>query len=284
MYSIQTQKLDHIYNKRSPFEVKALDNISFSIKKGDIVGFIGHTGSGKSTLAQHLNALLKPTNGKIIIDSLDTMKKANLLSIRKKIGLVFQYPEYQLFEETVKEDIMFGPKQLKISDNEIEEYINNACNSIGLNLKEFGDRSPFELSGGEKRKVAIAGVLAMDPEIVIFDEPTSGLDPYSRNELIDNICKLSKENNKTIIIISHSMELMCSICNNIIVLDKGKLVMHDSAEKVFSKTEKLKSLGLDIPYWLKICEKLEEKGFKFNKIPLTIDEFAEEFNKIAVKK
>ena len=219
--SIKVSNLTYIYNEEMPFSSKALDDISFEIKDGDFVGLIGHTGSGKSTLIQHLNGLLKPSSGKIFINDFDiTNNEVNLTDIRKRVGVVFQYPEYQLFEETIEKDIAFGPSNLDLDEDEIKNRVKVSMESVGLNYEEYKDKSPFDLSGGQKRRVAIAGVIAMNPEVLILDEPTAGLDPGGRDEIFNLIKRLHKENNMTIILSSHSMDDMAKIANTIIVMNK----------------------------------------------------------------
>src|SRR5699024_4873394 len=218
------------------------------IGKGEFIGLIGHTGSGKSTLVQHLNGLIKPTKGRIIIGDSDiTSKDANLKEIRQKVGLVFQYPEHQLFEETVYEDIAFGPKNLGLYKDEVEARVRDAMSFTGLDFERLKDRSPFELSGGQKRRVAIAGVLAMKPEVLILDEPTAGLDPRGRDEILEEIQKVYEKEGTTIILVSHSMEDIAKLVNRIIVMDKGKIKMDGEPRKIFKSSEELESIGLDIP-------------------------------------
>ena len=223
--SIVVKNLTYIYDEGMPFASKALDNISFEIKDRDFVGLIGHTGSGKSTLIQHLNGLIKPSSGEIYINEFNiTDQNQNLTEIRKRVGIVFQYPEYQLFEERVEKDIAFGTSNLDLSDEEIAIRVKDSMKAVGLDYEEYKDKSPFDLSGGQKRRVAIAGVIAMKPELLILDEPTAGLDPGGRDEIFDLIKKLHEESNMTIILSSHSMDDMAKIAKTIIVMNHGKIV------------------------------------------------------------
>ena len=244
--SIIIENLTHIYNEGMPFASKALDNINLTIEDGDFVGLIGHTGSGKSTLIQHLNGILKPSTGKILINKVDiTDKNLNLTDIRKKVGVVFQYPEYQLFEETVEKDIAFGPSNLGLEEEEIRKRVKTSMEAVGLDYDVFKDKSPFELSGGQKRRVAIAGVIAMNPEVLILDEPTAGLDPKGRDEIFELIKMLHDEKNMTIILSSHSMDDMAKLVKNIIVMNAGKVEFMGSTREVFENhSNRLKEIGL----------------------------------------
>jgi len=257
--SIKIEGLTHIYNSKSPFETKALDNINIEISDGEFIGLIGHTGSGKSTLIQHLNGLLKPTEGKVIINGLDiTDKSTKMRDIRKKVGLVFQYPEYQLFEETVFKDIAFGPGKLDLSEEEIELRVKESMELVNLNYDELINRSPFELSGGQKRRVAIAGILAMKPEILILDEPTAGLDPRGRDEILDQISNLHKNNKITVILVSHSMEDIARYVDRIIVMHQSKVVLTGIPREIFREHEMLESIGLGVPQVTLLNKKLRE--------------------------
>lgn len=282
--SIIVENLTHIYNEDMPFASKALDNVSLEIKDNDFVGLIGHTGSGKSTLIQHLNGILKPSSGKILINGFDiTAKDLNLTEIRKRVGVVFQYPEYQLFEETVEKDIAFGPRNLGLDDEEVSNRVKISMDAVGLKYDEFKDKSPFELSGGQKRRVAIAGVIAMEPEVLILDEPTAGLDPSGRDEIFNLIKQLHKEKNMTVILSSHSMDDMAKLAKNIIVMNHGKIEFMGSPREIFnSNADRLKEIGLDIPQVLELAIKLREKGFNIREDILTIEEVKEEILK-AVK-
>lgn len=280
--SIIIENLTHIYNEGMPFASKALDDISLNIEDGDFVGLIGHTGSGKSTLIQHLNGILKPSSGKILINNFDiTAKDLNLTDIRKKVGVVFQYPEYQLFEETVSKDIAFGPSNLGLDDVEISNRTKASMEAVGLNYDEFKDKSPFELSGGQKRRVAIAGVIAMNPEVLILDEPTAGLDPKGRDEIFHLIKTLHDEKKMTIILSSHSMDDMAKLVKNIIVMNEGKIEFMGSTREVFkNQASRLKEIGLDIPQVLELCIKLKDKGFDIRQDILTIEEAKQEIIKV----
>lgn len=277
---IKLENLNYIYNPNTPFEKKALDNICLDIKKGDFIGLIGHTGSGKSTLVQHLNGLIKATSGKIIIDGIDiTSKDASLKEIRQKVGLVFQYPEHQLFEETIYRDIAFGPKNLELGEEEISKRVRRAMDIVGLDFDTLKDRSPFELSGGQKRRVAIAGVLAMKPEVLILDEPTAGLDPRGRDEILGRIQKLYEEEGITIILVSHSMEDIARLVNKIIVMHRGKVAMEGDTKRIFKQDEKLKKLGLGIPQITSFMKEYRLKGNEVKDTVLTVEEAKEELIK-----
>ncbi|KXZ39013.1 energy-coupling factor transport system ATP-binding protein [Alkalithermobacter thermoalcaliphilus JW-YL-7 = DSM 7308] len=278
--SISIKNLKHVYNQNTPFESLALDDINLEIQSGELVGLIGHTGSGKSTLIQHLNGILKPTSGKIFIDDVDiTDENISLSNIRKKVGVVFQYPEYQLFEETVYKDIAFGPSNLGLSEDEINKRVIEAMKLVGLNYEQIKDRSPFELSGGQKRRVAIAGVLAMKPKILVLDEPTAGLDPKGRDEILSQIKDLHKNEKMTIILSSHSMEDMAKIATKIVVMAKGKVYMQGKAKEVFMQADKLKSVGLDVPLVCDLVKKLRQNGFNIREDIITIQEAKEEIIK-----
>ncbi|MBQ1793313.1 MAG: energy-coupling factor transporter ATPase [Peptostreptococcaceae bacterium] len=280
--SIIVENLTHIYNEDMPFASKALDNVSLEIKDNDFVGLIGHTGSGKSTLIQHLNGILKPSSGKILINGFDiTAKDLNLTEIRKRVGVVFQYPEYQLFEETVEKDIAFGPRNLGLDDEEVSNRVKISMDAVGLKYDEFKDKSPFELSGGQKRRVAIAGVIAMEPEVLILDEPTAGLDPSGRDEIFNLIKQLHKEKNMTVILSSHSMDDMAKLAKTIIVMNNGKIEFMGSPREIFkNNSSRLKDIGLDIPQVLELAIKLRERGFDVKPDILTIDEAKSEILRV----
>ena len=271
--SIVIKNLTHIYNEEMPFSSKALDDINFEIKKGDFVGIIGHTGSGKSTLIQHLNGILKPTSGSIIINGFDiTKNEVDLVDIRKRVGVVFQYPEYQLFEETIEKDISFGPINLNLSEEEVHLRVKESMNAVGLDYEKFKDKSPFDLSGGQKRRVAIAGVISMNPEVLILDEPTAGLDPGGRNEIFELIKTLHKEKNMTIILSSHSMDDMAKLVNTLIVMNKGRVEFIGTPREIFNNHGKrLEEIGLDIPQVLELKHKLKERGIDIGDV-ITIKE------------
>ena len=258
---IKVTNLSYIYQQGMPFESVALSDISFEIPDGDFVAVIGHTGSGKSTLIQHLNALIKPTSGKIEIDGVNiTAPDVDLRAVRRDVGLVFQYPEHQLFEETVYKDIAFGPKNMGLSEEEIRQRVLDAMHFVGLS-EDLLDKSPFELSGGQKRRVAIAGVLSMRPKVLILDEPTAGLDPKGRDEILNQLVTLHKENEKmTIIFVSHSMEDVAQLANNVLVMNKGKLAMKGSVAEIFERSAELREMGLDVPQITELTHRLIASG------------------------
>lgn len=280
--SIIVKNLTYIYDEGMPFASKALDDISFEIKDNDFVGLIGHTGSGKSTLIQHLNGLLKPSSGQIIVNGFNiTDKDLNLTEIRKRVGIVFQYPEYQLFEETVEKDIAFGPGNLGLDEAEISKRVKNSMEAVGLDYETYKDKSPFDLSGGQKRRVAIAGVIAMNPEVLILDEPTAGLDPGGRDEIFNLIKKLHRDNNITIILSSHSMDDMAKLAQTIIVMNHGKIEFMGTPREVFtSHADKLREIGLDVPQVLELATKLRQKGFDIRPDILTVEEVKDEILKV----
>ncbi len=273
--------LVHVYNPGSPFESTALNGINLEIKKGEFIGLIGHTGSGKSTLIQHLNGVLKPSSGTILIDELDITKKGtSLIEIRKNVGLVFQYPEYQLFEETVYKDIAFGPTNLGLSEEEIDSRIREAMEMTGLDFEELKERSPFELSGGQRRRVAIAGVIAMRPQVLILDEPTAGLDPRGRDEILQEIKEIHKKHNTTVILVSHSMEDISKLVDKIIVMNKGTIEFMGSPREIFRHEARLKEIGLGVPKVVELVKALRLKGFDIEKDSMTIEEVKEEIIRI----
>lgn len=259
---IKVENLTHIYMKDTVFQHIALDNVSFSIDDGEFVGLIGHTGSGKSTLIQHLNGLLKPSSGRILLDDMDiNSKEVSLKTVRQKVGLVFQYPEHQLFEETVYKDVAFGPKNLRLDEKQIENRVKSSLEMVGLDYSEVKDKSPFDLSGGQKRRVAIAGVLAMKPKILILDEPTAGLDPRGRDEILNQIKILHQKEKITVILVSHSMEDIAKLVERIIVMNNGKVVYTDAPDKVFKEIDMLESIGLGVPQVSYLARELQKKGF-----------------------
>ena len=274
--SIIVENINHIYSKGQPDESYALRDVSFSIEDGEFTGIIGHTGSGKSTLIQHLNGLLRPDSGRIIIDGYDiTAKDAVLRDIRRKVGLVFQYPEYQLFEETVQKDVAFGPKNMGIDREETERRVKEALSLVDLDFEEFAQRSPFDLSGGQKRRVAIAGVLAMQPDVLILDEPTAGLDPKAHEEILDMICKIKENKETTVILVSHNMDDIARLCSKVLVMDQGRLVLCGSPREVFSRPELLKSIGLGIPEASELLEQMRSLGAKIEENALFPQEAAD---------
>ncbi|MBQ4630320.1 MAG: energy-coupling factor transporter ATPase [Clostridia bacterium] len=258
--SITVENVNYTYGKGSPFEKKALEDISFTIEDGDFIGLIGHTGSGKSTMIQLLNGLIKPDSGKVIVNDFDlTNPKTDMKKVRSTVGIVFQYPEYQLFEETVYKDIAYGPGNLGKSKDEISEIIHEILPLVGLS-DDILDKSPFELSGGQKRRVAIAGVLAMQPSVLILDEPTAGLDPAGRNDILSCIKNLHDKKQVTVILVSHSMEDVANTVNKIMVISDSHLFAFDTVAKVFSNSEKLKSIGLNVPQVTRVVNHLKQKG------------------------
>ena len=260
---IKTEDLTYIYGEGTPFRKVALDAVNVDIEEGELVGIIGHTGSGKSTLIQHFNGLLKPTSGKIFIDGDELFAdKSKLRDIRFKVGLVFQYPEYQLFEETVYKDIAFGPKNMGLSDDEIDIRVKETAKLVGLKPETL-NKSPFELSGGQQRRVAIAGVMAMNPMVLILDEPTAGLDPRGRDRILGLIKDYHKEKKSTVILVSHSMEDVANTVNKILVMNDSKVFMYDTPENVFAKVRELDSMGLTVPQITRVFDKLKQQGVDF---------------------
>lgn len=277
---INFKNVSFIYGEKTPFEKLALDNIDLAIKSGEFVGIIGHTGSGKSTLIQHFNGILKPTTGDVFIGDMNTKDKELAKSgLRYKIGLVFQYPEYQLFEETIEKDIAFGPKNMGLSEEEITARVKEAMEIVGLDYETKKDKSPFEISGGQKRRVAIAGILAMKPDILILDEPTAGLDPKGRDELFFQIKNLYEKNNITIVLISHSMEDVAKLVNRIIIMKNGKIHLDKNTKEAFSDVDDLKEVGLNVPQITELMDTLRKKGHHFSKNILTVDEAFEEIKR-----
>lgn len=278
--SIKIENLTHIYSPNGPFEKKALDNVNIEINDGDFVAIIGHTGSGKSTLIQHMNGLEKATSGKIFIDDIDiTAKDVKLTDIRKKVGLVFQYSEYQLFEETIERDIAFGPTNLKLSKEEIKNRVKKAMEMVGLDYETYKDKSPFDLSGGQKRRVAIAGVIAMEPKVLILDEPTAGLDPKGRDDILGQIRQLHDKYGMTIVLVSHSMEDVAKLAEKIIVMNKGKVVLTGTPKEVFKEVDILEEIGLGVPQVTYLMKELIKKGFDVSDEAYTIEQAKEEILK-----
>ena len=257
---LQVQNLNHIYSQGTPFEHVALKDVSFSVERGEFIGIIGHTGSGKSTLMQHLNGLLKPTSGKIMLDGTDIWQdKKTTRQSRFRVGLVFQYPEYQLFEETVYKDIAFGPKNMGLDEKEVDRRVREAAGFVGITDAQL-EVSPFDLSGGQKRRVAIAGVIAMEPEILILDEPTAGLDPVGREEILSNIESYRKAKNATIMMVSHSMNDVARLTDRLLVMCDASLVMDGTPSAVFQRADELLEMGLDIPELTRVFMKLRQLG------------------------
>ena len=268
---IKVENLNYIYMQGSPFEKHALKNINLEISDGEFIGLIGHTGSGKSTLIQHLNGLMEPTSGNVYLGGTDINEKnVDKLSVRKEVGLVFQYPEHQLFEETVYKDIAFGPKNLNLSKEEVDERVHEAMCHVGLD-ESYADKSPFSLSGGQKRRVAIAGVLAMKPSVLILDEPTAGLDPAGREEILTQVRALHLARKMTVIFVSHSMEDVAKIAERIIVMNKGEIAMDGRPSEIFKRADELCSIGLDIPQISKLIRVLRERGVDINPDIYTVE-------------
>jgi len=260
--SIVIEHLNYVYMQGGPYETKALDDVSLTIHDGEFVGLIGHTGSGKSTLVQHLNGLILPTSGQITVDGMDLAdKNTDKRAIRRRVGLVFQYPENQLFEETVAKDIAFGPKNLGLDEEEIDRRVRTAMRRVALDYDKLSQRSVFELSGGQMRRVAIAGVLAMEPQTLVLDEPCAGLDPKGREEILGLISDLHRESGATIVMVSHSMDDVAALAERVIVMNHGKVAMDGAPREVFSRGEELRAIGLDVPQAVELAQKLREKGF-----------------------
>lgn len=282
--SIKIENLTYVYMPKTPFEKKALDNVNLEIEDGEFLAVIGHTGSGKSTLIQHLNGLLKPASGKIYVDGTDiTDKDTKLVDIRKKVGLVFQYPEYQLFEETIAKDIAYGPSNLGLNEDEILKRVKKSMEMVGLNYEEYKDISPFELSGGQKRRVAIAGVIAMEPKVLILDEPTAGLDPAGRDDILEQIKLLHEKYNMTIILVSHSMEDVGKLAEKIIVMNDGHVELQGKPKDVFKEIDTLEKIGLAVPQVTYLMRELKKKGFNVSEDIFTVEKAKSELLNILLK-
>ena len=282
--SIKIENLTHVYMPKSPFEKKALDNVNLLIEDGEFLALIGHTGSGKSTLIQHLNVLLEPTSGRILVDDIDiTNKEAKLTEIRKKIGLVFQYPEYQLFEETIEKDIAFGPNNLGLSSEEVSRRVKKSMEMVGLDYETYKNVSPFDLSGGQKRRVAIAGVIAMEPKVLILDEPTAGLDPKGRDDILEQIKLLHEKYKMTIVLVSHSMEDVGKLAQRIVVMNKGKVELLGKPSEVFKEVETLEKIGLAVPQVTYLMRVLRERGFNVSDEIFTVEKGTEAILKVLSK-
>ena len=276
---LEVKNLTYIYSAGTPFEHKALDDISFSVERGEFIGIIGHTGSGKSTLMQQLNGLLKPTSGTVLLDGQDIWSDKKLTrQARFRVGLVFQYPEYQLFEETVDKDIAFGPKNMGLSAEEVDRRVREAAGFVGLTEQQL-EVSPFDLSGGQKRRVAIAGVIAMEPEVLILDEPTAGLDPVGRSEILGNIQSYRKAKNATIMMVSHSMEDVARLTDRLLVMNGSKLAMDAPPAQVFTHAEELTQMGLNIPQVTQVFLELKKLGLDVKNV-YTIDQAAAEIRRL----
>ncbi len=260
--SIVIEHLNYVYMQGGPYETKALNDVSLTINDGEFIGLIGYTGSGKSTLVQHLNGLIMPSSGRVLVDGLDLAdKNTDRRAIRRRVGLVFQYPENQLFEETVAKDIAFGPKNLGLDEAEIDRRVRTAMRRVALDYDKLAERSVFELSGGQMRRVAIAGVLAMEPQTLVLDEPCAGLDPRGREEILGLISDLHRESGTTIVMVSHSMDDVAALAERVIVMNHGSVVMDGTPREVFAKGEELRAIGLDVPQAVELAQKLREKGF-----------------------
>lgn len=282
---IQVKNLTHIYSEGMPYESVALTDVSFEIDKGEFVGVIGHTGSGKSTLIQHLNGLLTPKSGAILIDGVDIAgKNVKMRDIRRQIGLVFQYPEYQLFEETVHKDVAFGPLNLGLTQEEADERVVEAIGLVGLSYDDIANRSPFELSGGQKRRVAIAGVIAMKPELLILDEPTAGLDPKAHADILEMIERIHEVQQNSIILVSHNMGDIARLADKVLVMDRGKLALSGTPAEVFREAALLESLGLGLPPSAHLMRELKSRGVPVPADILTIEAAEEELYRILKNK
>lgn len=277
MSRISIRNVSYIYNQGMPFEKKALNNINLDIDAGEFIALIGHTGSGKSTLVQHLNGLNEPTMGDILYDGVNYREKGKkIATLRQKVGLVFQYPEYQLFEETVKKDIAFGAINLGLSEEEVDGRVRRAMERVGLSYDDVGDESPFSLSGGQKRRVAIAGILAMEPEVLVLDEPTAGLDPHGSREILREIKGIYDTTDTTIVLVSHSMEEVAQLATRMIVMDKGEVRMDDTPREIFKREKELEAIGLGVPQVRSAMTMLREKGLDVEENCITVDEALKE--------
>ena len=274
--AIQIQQLSHTYMPGSQLAYPALGDLSLTIQDGEFLGIIGHTGSGKSTLIQHLNGLLLPTAGSVLVDGLDTREKKLRKQIRSLVGMVFQYPEYQLFEETVARDVAFGPKNMGLAEDEIATHVTEALRLVGLNPDEFAEKSPFELSGGEKRRAALAGILAMRPKYLVLDEPMAGLDPRGRHEILSLIESLRREFGTGIVMVSHSMDDVAMYADRIAVLDRGSLFMVGTPEDVFSHSEELLAMGLNLPQATQLVRALRARGVEIERDYYRMDELQQD--------
>ena len=274
--SIEVKNLNYVYNEGFPGETLALDNVNFRLEDGEIVGIIGHTGSGKSTLLQQLNGLLKPKSGTIVVgDTVITDSSTSMLDVRKRIGLVFQYPEYQLFEETVAKDVAYGPSNLGLEQEEIDRRVKDALEFVGLDYEQVKNASPFELSGGQKRRVAIAGVIAMKPEVLILDEPTAGLNPKAHRDILDMVRAIHEEENNIIILVSHDMDDIAAMSDRVLVMNKGTVVMNGTPGQVFARRDELTAIGLEVPAASKLLGRLRDEGIEIDTDCLTISQAAD---------
>lgn len=274
---LRLDNVSYIYKVGTPYQVYALQDVSLSIDKGEFVGLIGHTGSGKSTLLQHFNGLLLPHRGKVYVDGVDlTQPRVNLRQVRQKVGLVFQYPEHQLFEETVFNDIAFGPRNLGLDESQVTQRVKEAMDMVGLSFSDMRDRSPFALSGGQMRRVAIAGVLAMKPEMLVLDEPTAGLDPRGRDDILEQIAQLHRETGVTVVLVSHSMEDVARYAQRILVMYQGQVVMEGTARQIFARGNELAQWGLEVPAVCRLMQNLRKRGKKVRHDIITVEEARDE--------
>lgn len=277
---LETKNLSHVYSEGTTSQVDAIRDVCLKIEKGELVGIIGHTGSGKSTLIQHFNGLLKGSSGVVLLDGKDIWQdKKDIKNLRFKVGICFQYPEYQLFEETVYKDIAFGPKNMKLDEKEIDKRIRNVIRFVGLD-ESYLEKSPFDLSGGEKRRVAIAGVMAMEPQVLILDEPCAGLDPKGRETILSLIRDYQKNTGATVLVVSHSMEDISKIATKVLVMNESKLAYYDTVDAVFSHAEELRSMGLNIPQITRLFLELKERGYNVNTDIYTLEKAADEIMRV----
>ena len=273
---ITVENLSYFHARKTPYEIKALDGIDLNIQSGTVTGLIGHTGSGKSTLVQMFNGLLRPYEGRVLLDGADIWAKPkDINKIRFRVGLVMQYPEYQLFEETIYKDIAYGPKNMGLADDEIRERVLEAAEFVGLD-RELLDKSPFDLSGGQKRRAAIAGIIAMRPELLILDEPAAGLDPRGRDAIFNNIVEYQKKSGSTVLIVSHSMEDMARYCDRLIVMSGAKILLEGECREIFTRADELSAVGLDVPQITRLMLALKEKGIELDTSVFTVEEALEE--------
>lgn len=282
MSAIEIKHLTYIYSRKTPYEKKALDDVNLCIEEGSFVGIVGATGSGKSTLIQHLNGLIKVQDKKtssVVVHGMSATDKKTLKNLRFKVGMVFQYPEYQLFADTVEKDVAFGPKNMKLPKEEIDARVRKAMDVVGLDYDQFASRSPFDLSGGEKRRAAIAGVIAMQPEILVLDEPVAGLDPAGREEILALVKKLQKEVSPTIILVSHNMDDIAVMADRIIALEDGKVVMDGTPKEVFSDRKHVEEIGLDVPFATSLSDEFIAMGYDLPKDIISLDELADALSK-----
>ena len=276
MNVIETKNLTYTYGAGTPFSKTAIENVNIAIKKGEFIGLTGHTGSGKSTLIQQLNGLLRPTSGTVLLNGKDIWeKKKEIRKVRFQVGMVFQYPEYQLFEDTVIKDIGFGPRNMGLSQDEVNQRVMQAVDFVGLDHALL-EKSPFDLSGGEKRRAAIAGVIAMDPDVLILDEPTAGLDPQGRDHLLSQIKAYHKQRQNTVILVSHSMEDIARVADRVLVMNESKVFLFDETAKVFSHAKELEQIGLRVPQVTKIMMKLHENGYPVDPAVFTLEQAVKE--------